>query len=232
MIRYNLSDRIVAFTTTKHYGRDAESLCKALGLPASRFARPHQVHGITVRQLTESDFQHTELLSPNSSLLEGVDAVIYDVKNACIGISTADCIPVLCYDSEHHCAAAIHAGWKGTVQRIVEHTLEEMQRVFNTDISILKCAIGPGISLDSFEVGDEVYDAFKAARFDMNSIAKLYNKWHIDLKECNRQQLLHMGVKAANIYMSPVDTKTDERFYSARREGADTGRILSGIVLQ
>jgi len=244
MVLYNLSERVTAFTTTKRYGREAMSLCDALNVPIERFARPHQVHGVVVRTLSEEDFANPELLLPDSSLMEGVDAVIYNVRNACIGISTADCIPVVCYDPEHHCAAAIHAGWKGTVLRIVEHSLSEMQRVYGTDPTALKCAIGPGISFESFEVGDEVYDAFDSAGFDMSTLAQRFpcnssdsnnaitEKWHINLKECNRQQLIKMGVKPENIEVSSIDTKTDERFYSARREGAKTGRILSGIVLR
>lgn len=240
MITYNLSDKVTAFTTTKQYGRDAELLCAALNVPATRFARPHQVHGAVVRQLSEHHFADKSLLLPYSSLLEGVDAVIYDVKNACIGISTADCIPVVCYDPEHHCAAAIHAGWRGTVQRIVMKTIEEMQRVYGTRPPSLRCAVGPGISLESFEIGDEVYQTFVDNGFEMHGIARQYPahfvtdtpmKWHIDLKECNRQQLLMAGVCPENIEVSPIDTMTDERFFSARREGAKTGRILSGIIL-
>lgn len=240
MIKYALSDRITAFTTTKNYGRDADSLCAALGVPIDRFARPHQVHGVTVRELTEDDFSHPELLTPYSTLMEGVDAVIYNVRQACIGISTADCIPVLCYDPEHHCAAAIHAGWKGTVQRIVEHAVRAMQDAYGTNPTLLRCAIGPGISLESFEVGDEVYQVFSDAGFQMDTIAHLYptkqgdvpEKWHIDLKLCNKQQLINIGVSQDNIYLCKLDTMTDSRFYSARREGASTGRILSGIVLR
>lgn len=229
MITYPLSDRVKAFTTTRRYGREPETLCPALGVPVERFARPHQVHGTEVYHVTEDIFTLTP--SERQAVLDGVDAVIYDVRNACIGISTADCIPVLAYDPEHHCAAAIHAGWRGTVQRIVEKTLHEMQRTFGTDLTTLRCSIGPGIAMESFEVGDEVYDAFAAAGFPMQQMAVRYDKWHLDIKHCNRMQLLSLGVQPTNIEVSPIDTMTDPRFFSARREGAKTGRMLSGIVL-
>lgn len=241
MLKYNLSENVTAFTTTKRYGRDKEAICEALGVPAGRFARPHQVHGCVVRQLTEADFSTPALLEPYSEIMEGVDAVIYDVREACIGISTADCIPVLCYDPEHHCAAAIHAGWRGTVQRIVSKAVGEMERVYGSNPALLRCAIGPGIEMESFEVGDEVYQAFADAQFDMTDIARRYParnvtdtpmKWHLDIKFCNKQQLMLAGVPEENIEMCSIDTMTDERFYSARREGAATGRILSGIVLR
>ena len=249
MIHYDLHPRITAFTTTKTYGRNATTLCPALGVPIERFARPHQVHGTNVLHITEQIFSLSA--AERTTLLDGVDAVIYNVRNACIGISTADCIPVVVYDPEHHCAAAIHAGWRGTVARIVVKAIAEMQRVFATHPEQLLCAIGPGISFDSFEIGDEVWQAFADAQFDMQHISRRYpassqqtassqveettvatEKWHIDLKECNRLQLIDAGVKPANITLSPLDTMTDDRFYSARREGAATGRILSGIVLR
>lgn len=238
MITYPLHPNITAFTTTKNLGRDASLLCPALGVKAERFARPHQVHKTETYQITEAFFS----LSPEEqkAQLEGIDAVIYDVRNACIGISTADCIPVLAYDPDHHCAAAIHAGWKGTVARIAPAAINMMVKAYGTNPANLLCAIGPGISLDSFEVGDEVYQAFNDAGFDVASFSKRYpdhlnpehEKWHLDLKECNRQQLITLGVSPANIIVSELDTMTDERFYSARREGAKTGRILSGIVLR
>ena len=102
MITYRLSDKATAFTTTRTCGRDKDLLCPAVGVPSERFARPHQVHGIVVRQIAEEFFSLPEDI--RTMLLDGVDAVIYDVRDACIGISTADCIPVLCYDPEHHCA--------------------------------------------------------------------------------------------------------------------------------
>lgn len=259
MITYNLSDKVVAFTTDKTEGRDAQVLCKALGIPSDMFFRPHQVHGTDVMVITEQDVHDFQQTGAHGWQC---DAVIYSLQNTCIGISTADCIPVICYDPEHHCAAAIHAGWRGTVAGIIGKAIEKMTTVYGTNPSLLRCAIGPGISLDSFEVGDEVYNAFRDAGYDMEKMSKRYPannqivnskllnsrcnsdseivnskllnskyKWHLDIKECNRMQLIACGIKESNIHVSDIDTMTDERFYSARREGAKTGRILSGIML-
>lgn len=229
------------FTTMKAIGRVPELLCPALGVSQGRFARPHQVHSTVVRQIAEEFFSLPELT--RTMLLDGVDAVIYDVRDACIGVSTADCIPVLCYDPEHHCAAAIHAGWRGTVARIVTKAVEMMRVAYHTDPSKLICMIGPGIEKASFEVGDEVYEAFSKAGFPMDQIAERMParlaestadcwKWHIDIKLCNKMQLLSLGVTEPNITVSAIDTMTDERFFSARRDGSKTGRMLSGIILR
>ena len=89
----------------------------------------------------------------------------------------------------HHAIGAAHAGWRGTVQRIAQHTLRKMTELYGTDPKELKAVVGPCISLKNFEVGQEVYDAFSAAGFPMERIARMYEKWHIDLPLCNQLQL-------------------------------------------
>jgi len=147
-------------------------------------------------------------------------------------VSTADCIPLLLYDPRHHAVCAIHAGWRGTVARIAEKAASAMTETYGTQPSDLVAQIGPGISLDSFEVGQEVYDAFAAAGFNMPTISKRYAKWHIDLPECNRQQLIASGLRADRITLSGICTyKACDTFFSARRLGIDSGRIFTGILI-
>jgi len=117
---------------------------------------------------------------------------VTDIPGCCICISTADCIPILLYDKQHQAIAAVHAGWRGTVNFIVGHTLERMRAVYGTVGEEVVACIGPGISLESFEVGDEVYEAFRLNGFDMSRIScrnANTGKFHIDLWETNRQQL-------------------------------------------
>ena len=171
--------------------------------------------------------------SERKELLEGVDAVITNLPEVCVCISTADCIPVLCYDVRNKAVAAVHAGWRGTVVRIVEKTLQQMRSAYGTRMQDVVAVIGPGISLQSFEVGDEVYQTFKDAGFNMDIIARRYSKWHIDLWEANRQQLVSVGVNPDKIEVSGICTYTEcEDFFSARRLGINSGRIISGIMLK
>ena len=152
-----------------------------------------------------------------------------------MGISTADCIPVIVYDSAHHVAAAIHAGWKGTRLRIVTKAIKEMQRLYGTDPSACTAAIGPGISQESFEVGQEVVDVFVEAGFDMSRYVIMKAKPHIDLKAINLDLLTAAGVRQENVFVSEIDTFTDENYFSARREQrgmVKCGRILSGFYLK
>jgi hypothetical protein len=159
-----------------------------------------------------------------------------------VGVSTADCIPVLLFDRTHHAVCAIHAGWRGTVARIVEKAVKTMTATYGTNPIDIVAQIGPGISLDSFEVGDEVYDAFAQAGFDMSAISQKFftfhsslftSKWHIDLPACNQQQLMAMGVKPEHVSVSDTCTyKAYDTFFSARRLGINSGRIFTAIMMK
>ena len=159
------------------------------------------------------------------------DAVITLEKGLCIAVKTADCIPVLIYDVRKHLIAAVHAGWRGTVGRIVEKTLGLME----SETEDLHAIIGPGISEESFEVGDEVYEQFLQAGFPMQRLARKYpsrdgERWHINLKDANRWLLEQYGV--GDIKVSDVDTMQSPLYYSARRETINTGRIINGIMIR
>lgn len=211
--------------------QNRKALCAELGIDEGRLVVPHQVHGTVVRQIA-ADFLHLPE-SVRQMILEGVDAVMTDVPHVCIGVSTADCIPILLYDAEQHACCAVHAGWRGTVQSIAAKAIAAMQLTYDTRPATLYACIGPGISLEHFEVGDEVYRAFAGAGFDMDKISRRYEKWHIDLWKCNRIQLESAGVAPQNIHVAGVCTysRTDE-YFSARRLGQLSGRVFTGIFVR
>ena len=207
----------------EHVAENREILCGLLAQRPEKLIVPRQTHTTNVRVVTS--------LTTEEELQE-VDAVVTDQKGYCLCVSTADCVPVLLYDQEKRVIAAVHAGWRGTVGRIVERTLEVMRKQFGTEGQNVVACIGPSISLEAFEVGDEVYTAFAEAGFDMNRIARKYEKWHLDLWEANRLQLLSRGVKEENIEVAGICTYNHcDDFFSARRLGIKSGRILSGIIL-
>ena len=266
---YLIGDGVVAFTTTRqggvsegnyatfninHYCGDDEkaisinrsALCNLLHITDEQLVYPHQTHQTEVRAITPSFYELTN--DERNSFLEGVDAVMTDLPGVCIGVSTADCIPVLLYDEAHHAMAAVHAGWRGTVARIVVKTVRKMEEIYHTHPQQLHAVIGPGISLRNFEVGDEVYNAFREADFPMDKIAQRYPvsasiedrktsgdlmRWHLDLPECNRLQLIDCGLEKEQIQLSGICTydRCDE-YFSARRLGINSGRIFSGILLK
>lgn len=265
LLLYDLGPGVTAFSTTRHGGashgcyadfnineycgdnpesvaRNRQALAAAIGIDLERVIMPHQTHGVEVRRIDEDFLRQSD--SARRMALEGVDAVMTDVAGVCVGVSTADCIPVLLYDEEHGAVCAVHAGWRGTLARIVLKAVAEMRLACHTRPDRLRAVIGPGISVDAFEVGQEVYDAFLSAGFDMQGISKQMPpmhpaadasvppmKWHIDLKECNRQQLLEAGVKAERIHVSDICTYSDSgNYFSARKLGAKSGRIYTAAV--
>lgn len=243
---YNMGTGVTAFSTTRqggcstgnyaafningycgddevHIAANKVALCGLLGIDSNRLVMPHQVHDCVVRRID----------GPQQGVIEGVDAVMTDVPQLCIGVSTADCIPVLLYDSTHRAVSAVHAGWRGTVLRIVQKAVEAMCHAYGTAPADLQAVIGPGISLDSFEVGDEVYDQFLSAGFDMQPISRREAKWHIDLPMCNRLQLMEAGIPADHIQMTNICTYQQyDRYFSARRLGIQSGRIYTGILIK
>ncbi len=251
---YDISPSVTAFSTTRHGGfshgaygsfninrycgddnecikKNLDLLCRELGVDENRIIMPHQTHGNEVRLIGEDFLTLPQTI--RAMILEGVDALATDVRNTCIGVSTADCIPILLYDLEHHAAAAVHAGWRGTLSLIAQKAVASMSRSYHSRPENMRAVIGPGISLDAFEVGDEVYDEFASAGFDMEAISRRKDKWHIDLKECNRMQLTAAGLPEGNITVSPVCTYAGyEDYFSARRLGTQSGRIYTGIVLR
>ena len=243
---YNMGTGVTAFSTTRqggcstgnyaafningycgddevHIAANKVALCSMLGIDSNRLVMPHQVHDCVVRRID----------GPQQGVIEGVDAVMTDVPQLCIGVSTADCIPVLLYDSIHRAVSAVHAGWRGTVLRIVQKAVEAMRDTYGTAPADLQAVIGPGISLDSFEVGDEVYNQFLSAGFDMQPISRRDAKWHIDLPMCNRLQLMEAGIPADHIQMTNICTYQQyDRYFSARRLGIQSGRIYTGILIK
>ena len=115
---------------------------------------PEQSHGCASLIINESFFK--ESLERRRLLLRGMDALITNVPGYCVCVTTADCVPVLLYDKKQHVVAAVHAGWKGTVKHIVSNVMDHLNKMFGTQGEDVIACIGPSISLESFEVGDEV----------------------------------------------------------------------------
>lgn len=256
MLEYGLNRScpgIFCFSTTRHGGvsmgnyaslnctpytgddpncvrRNQEILLSALPQRPRELIIPWQTHGTRVLSIDEAFLSTGE--EQRHALLQGVDALVTNLSGICLCISTADCIPILIYDAKHDAIAAVHAGWRGTVNFIVGHALEQMRVLYGTDGADVSAVIGPGISSEAFEVGDEVYETFRLADFPMDRIARRREKWYIDLWEANRLQLLDFGVPSASIEMAGICTYTYyEDFFSARRLGIKSGRMLSGIVI-
>ena len=256
MIFHNLQTQVTAFSTTRNGGvskgdyasmnctpytgddieavqRNQQLLCTALHIEKEQLIIPYQTHSVNALVIDKEFLQQNA--GKRDEQLQNIDALITQEKGVCLCVSTADCTPILLYDRKQQVIAAIHAGWRGSVNYIVRKTLEQMNRLYNTQGGDIFAAIGPCIGFDAFEVGDEVYDAFKQNDFPMEYISGWKpetHKWHIDLQMANSVQLIDFGVPTEQIDICDICTFTHyEKFFSARRLGIKSGRILSGIFM-
>lgn len=192
----------------------------------------HQVHGDRIAVVDNDRLTREDL--------EGFDAFVTNVPGVALGARTADCVPVLLYDSGHHAIAAVHSGWKGTVLKIAASVLERMHELYGTNAGKVSAVIGPSIGPDSFQVGIEVADRFADAGFPMDNILSdrgprvpetMNGGLHIDLWKANKWILMQAGVVEQSILVAGIDTYADTRFFSARREGPACGRTVNTIRL-
>lgn len=256
MLFHNLHTQVTAFSTTRNGGvskgdyasmnctpytgddleavqRNQQLLCTALHIEKEQLIIPYQTHSVNALVIDKEFLQQNA--GKRDEQLQNIDALITQEKGVCLCVSTADCAPILLYDRKQQVIAAIHAGWRGSVNYIVRKTLEQMNRLYNTQGEDIYAAVGPCIGFDAFEVGDEVYDAFKQNDFPMEYISGWKpetHKWHIDLQMANSVQLIDFGVPTEQIDICDICTFTHyEKFFSARRLGIKSGRILSGIFM-
>jgi len=189
------------------------------------------------------------------------DALMSDQAGILLSVRTADCLPVLLVDPRHRAVAAIHAGWRGALARIVEKAVGEMRRVYGSQPPTLRAVLGPSIRACCYEVGPEVEEAFQgrfpsANRFFqkttehparhaqrpplsfLNSRLPRRNSagaphLHLDLTAVTREQLLGAGLVPQHV--AEVDFCTacrTELFYSYRQEGRRTGRLMAVIGIR
>lgn len=158
------------------------------------------------------------------------DALITDVVGAKVGVRTADCVPILLADPRTRAVAAIHAGWRGTVQRIAAKAVAEMTAKFSTNPREVVAAIGPAIGPCCYEVGAEVAALFRdwfPERRDLGGVS------HLDLAEANRRQLMAADVAPERIWVAGVCTCcSGDEFFSWRRERQRTGRMLNAAGIR
>jgi len=159
--------------------------------------------------------------------LENNDALYTDKKNLYLCLTVADCLPVFLYHPGG-IIIAIHSGWKGSHGKIVYKTVKKVSEHFGLNVSEFIAYIGPGLSVENFEVGKEVADLFG------NDVIKIRkNKYYFDNKLENKNQLMKAGVREINIEISEYCTYKEEKlFHSYRRNGIRAGRMLGVIGLR
>ena len=193
---------------------------------SNQFVFPRQTHSDRVAVIN----------SDNRSLtMDDTDALITNERGIFVCVQTADCVPVLLYDTQNKVVAAIHAGWRGTTSKIVKKTVQKMVEVFDCNPDDIVAGIGPSIHMHAYEVGPEVVEKVEENFKNASSLLKPSLKAghaYFDLWEANRTVLMESGISEDNIeVMGLCSYEHQGLFYSARRDGADTGRMVTGIRL-
>jgi YfiH family protein len=162
------------------------------------------------------------------------DGILTDRPGVLVGVMTADCIPVLVADPEKRAVGAFHAGWRGTVARIVELGVARMTEEFGSEPKDLVAAIGPGIGVCCYGVGGEVQAQFEANfPYGAELFLKGSESSRLDLIEANRRQLLAAGVPAGSIAIVGGCTSCQPwYFYSHRASGGHAGRMMASIGIR
>ncbi len=192
----------------------------------AQFVFPRQTHSDHVAVVREAN--HVPAIADT-------DALITNQPGLFVCVQTADCVPVLLYDPKKQVVAAVHAGWRGTVSKIAAKTIRRMTEEFGCSPADIIAGIGPSIHIHAYEVGPEVVNAVENNFSNSRALLKpSFNSGHayFDLWEANKTILIESGIPEESIeVMGLCSFEHPDLFYSARRDGAATGRMVSAICL-
>lgn len=232
--------------------RNRELFLSELGAANGRKSWPL----VSLRQI-HSDLIHRVDQMPAAPLAG--DGLVTDTPGLILAVQTADCLPVILVDPKRRAVGVFHAGWRGTVKRIVEKGVGEMRKHFKSDPRNLLAAIGPGVQSCCYDVGEEVRTKFEAQFAYASSLfrevkesdpvrekypllfltarapghSELPVKLFLDLVEANRRQLLDAGLLAKNIdTKAPCTSCHTELLFSFRAEKGVTGRMMGAVGIK
>jgi YfiH family protein len=190
-------------------------LFEAIGIPVGvKTVYQNQVHSSNVH------FVHG-----GEGVVKNCDAMVTAEPNVLLGVTVADCTPILLYEPKARIVAEVHAGWRGTEQMIALAAVRKMEEL-GAEAACIFAFIGASASGENYEVGLDV-----ATLFEEKHLVDLRNgKFLLDVKTANLDQLLFAGVPREQIEVSPLCTIADERLHSYRRDGKRSGRMLGVIV--
>lgn len=221
-LSYKVNDEV------ENVNNNRSVLAESVGVKSTDLFIPVQTHSSRAVIINSANDQEK---------LDNTDALITCRKGLCIAVMSADCVPVLIYDYKNRIAATIHAGWKGTVDRIVEKTIQTMVDKLGAEPKNMIAGIGPSICDKVYEVGNEVAEQFTVFEEQIKNRIVLSHvnpqKKYLNLQYANRHQLLSLGIKDENIEVANICTFTNHSiFYSARYFKNNCGRFATGILIK
>jgi len=195
--------------------KNREKFYSELGLSSQEIAYQKQIHSDKVTVVTSAGFKNES------------DALITNVKNLGLAISSADCVAVFLYDKKGKVIAGVHSGWRGTEKKILIKTLGLLQQKFNSKPENIIAYISPSITQKNYEVDLEV-----AEKFDGKYWKPIGNKYLLDIAEANYDMLLYFGIPKVNIEKSDLCSYETDYLHSYRRDGKISGRAFGVIAMK
>ncbi len=220
------------FFTTKKFNRESNEGSQIPFSNQRAFVLAKQVHGDDIL-VVDKPVDDIETFVKNTAQNQ-CDAIITNQKNIGIGVVSADCLPALLFDPVQSVIAAVHAGWRGTMQSILSKAVHQMVELFNCKPEDIIAGIGPVIGQCCYTVGDIVTEPLK----EINPAWSRYlkpsedGKHKFDISGLNISQLEDAGLLRKNIFdLGQCTSCNEELFPSYRRDGIGAGRIISGIII-
>lgn len=209
-------------------------ISRAMGFPLESIVTSDQTHTVNLRVVGKKDCG-SGILRPREFF--NVDGMLTDEPGVTLATFYADCVPLYFVDPVHRAIALSHSGWRGTVRRMGQVTVERMAREYGTRPEDLAAVIGPSVCRECYEVGPEVAEAFRdefpAALHNRLFYRKPDGKYQLDLWEANRQVLLAAGLRNENIGMPGICTCCNPDFlFSHRASRGKRGNLGAFLMLK
>lgn len=207
--------------------KNFEIICGGIGIEVNNVVCSHQVHEDKIITVGKGDCGNG-LFYPNK--FESADGLITDEPEVALVTFFADCVPLYFLDIRNKVIALTHSGWKGTVLRIGQKTVEKMKKDYHSRSEDIIAAIGPSIRECHFEVGEEVAEKF-VAEFGAETVTQ-YKKPHVNLQKAVIMQLCEAGIKRENITDSGICTYCNwELLFSHRKTEGRRGNLAAIMQL-
>lgn len=232
VLKSSILDGIEHFFTTRNFvltqgalteleqeaNQNRAELCKFFNIERNKLLIPQQTHSANIK--TNPSYENS---------LTQTDGLISNRPDDVLLLNFADCVPIIIYDKENNVGSIVHAGWRGTAQKIAINAVDIMQKNFNSIPQKLVCAIGPAIGKCCFCVDEDVFEqiqkSINSEKLPMNLIKNTqeYKKIYVDLKHINQLQLKQAGVSQIDVCQICTSCEND-KFFSYRKENGLTAR--------
>ncbi|MDP1852954.1 MAG: peptidoglycan editing factor PgeF [Candidatus Omnitrophota bacterium] len=200
------------------YKKNRKEFLRLLDIDYDNLVCAKQIHSANVVEVCKKDA---------GGVIPDTDALITKAEHLALAVFTADCPSVFIYDSRNNAIGLVHAGWRGSKDKILQKALMLMRQKFGTEPKDLFCAFGPAIHACCYEIGPDV------AAYFPEGVTIRNNKRYLDLALVNQNQLLGLGVKKSQIEDSAICTVcSNVRYFSYRKEKEESGRMMSVMVLK